>query len=159
MEGFSEKGDRPGASSPPRGRCVWCRGHDGALHEITVATRDRFASPQQQTFLVHPRHEDYVRAFAARYRRHGGRFLAVLLLTSVALTIGGLVFSFALGESVALVFVGGVLALEGTLIVAFPFCTPETVRWLGLRRATHLSSIGGGVAALGVGIASWSAWL
>ncbi len=44
---------------------------------------------------------------------------------------------------------GAMLTFIGVVMVALPFCTPQTVQWLGLRKSIVLARV------LGLGMLTW----
>lgn len=134
-----------------RDRCVWCNGSEGPLRKIREVVPDRWGgNPEEREFPVHPRHESEARSFLRRVREGAGFFMKVMLGSVVAgPVLAAVVIAAGAGggseETWAAVLVGPYVVALGLFIVRHPFATPETVEWLGLRRARSL--------------ARWTGWL
>lgn len=116
--------------------CIWTGRRDARVKAITLKTLDRFSVPTEETFYVLPEYEQSLRKFNGRLVDWGRSFLKLifglilLMLISVLLAL-----IFSVSNSMVLYAVGINTSLIGLVIVLFPFATPETVKWMGLKRA------------------------
>lgn len=134
-------------------RCIWSGRRGSGLKEITVESTDRFGRVVERTFHVLPEHEEEFIAF----NRYLVRYVRPFLWSVVNLTVAIVVLPLAAllmgaGERLVLTVVAVGVVLLGLLMVVFPFSTPETVRWLGLRRARMVTRVMGFVT-MGLGAA------
>ena len=116
-------------------KCVWCNGRDERLEELSVAGIPGYG-PRAQ---VHPEHREETVEFFERARRGWSRALiaivsvAVLMMIAVPLTI-------PLGSELLTAIVAGVGNLAiAVLVWRYPFPTPLTIRWLGIRRSVAVA--------------------
>jgi len=121
-----------------KNRCIWCNKRDNDLKEITVTVSNRFASkPREEKFSIHVEHEGVFRKFNEYSQRFSKLFLilvGVSLLTMVLLQIVLVVVDKTLG----IVGIGLAAIFLGSLVIVFPFSTPETVMIFGLKTAIKL---------------------
>lgn len=136
--------------------CIWCNRSDGALTTIRAPATDRLGRDVgEETFVVHPRHAEDARSFLRFAARSAGLFvkgIALALVVAVGLTalVGYLEGTGRDEDFWASVLFGPYCILVGLFIVRYPLATPETVRWLGLKKSKTLVRIPGWVlVALG----------
>lgn len=136
-------------SSPGGGKCVWCNEAGGDLRTIRVVVADRFGlNPTERDFRVHPAHESETRAFLSSVCENARLFVGAMLvfvlldgvLAAVAVALAG-----AGGDAERwLVLLTGLYTVGiGLFVVRYPFATPETVKWFGLRRARTIATSAG----------------
>lgn len=132
--------------------CAWCGRSDGELQTIIVELPDRLTiSTQEQSLTVHPEHETSMRSYAARIRTHGRRFLILVgLLGGLAPLLGTLLLIVQLG--VGLAIIGSAVFALGIVLFAYPFATPETIQFTGVKTARVLVR---GAAVLVTGLGIW----
>lgn len=130
-------------------KCIWTGKRDPNVKTVTLHTLDRFTIPTKKTFFVLPEYEQELREFNKRFVNYGRSFLIAIfgLLTLLVLSVFTGVF-FSLSDTVILMFVGVITCLIGGGIVLFPFSTPETAKWFGLKQAIKLTRISGFVIIL-----------
>lgn len=146
-------------------RCVWCNGSDGELRTIWEVTPNRFGlNPRKREYTVHPRHEDETRAYLRDLRENASLFVKFavgwvvvgFVLFLVALSMSG---GEGAEEAWATMVYGPYTVALGLFVVRYPYSTPETVRWLGLRAARKLARLMGWVTVgLGIWILTVTAW-
>lgn len=116
-------------------RCIWCNGSDGTVSEQEIGTE---RGPIR--VYVHDRHLDDVRRFcsgAARFeRRLLPAFLIALMFSSVVVAVIG-----TISPAARSLLVGMLLIALATSIWIYPYATPFTVGWLGMRRSITLARI------------------
>ena len=124
--------------------CVWCNEKDKRVMNIHIVTLNRFAMrPREETFWVHPEHEQSLRSFIDYYTQYAKLFMLVIILfIAVSLATALLLKQFVLGI---------ILPLGGIIIIVFPFVTPETVEMLGVQKSVKLAR-GLGVLLIGLGM-------
>jgi len=125
-------------------RCAWSGAAGADLEQVEVETVDRWGRPRgPRAFWVQPQHRAALVAhgrFAARYARW--------FLPAVVVSLALMVLATQLAGTPGLALG---LALFGTLLVALPFATPETVWMLGVRKSVLLArGIGVVMALVGV---------
>lgn len=118
-----------------------------------MASIDRFGMAlEEKTFVVHPEHADHLRSFIGYVNRYTKVFVLSLVIVAVTLMFGSVLVS--PGWVPRLVGMG--MALIGASLVVFPFSTPETAEWLGVRRSITVVRVlgnviaGGGLAIIGL---------
>lgn len=146
----------------PDGKCIWCNGSGGELTTIEVPAANQFPAegvePRREEARVHPGHEDRAKEFAERAHRQSGVFIVVmafvplLLVVPVALAMelagGG-----PGGEHWVRLVAGILLVVLGLFAIRYPFATPRTVEWFGMRSSIRIARVAAGVSvAIGVGI-------
>ena len=73
------------------------------------------------------------------------------LAVSVVIMLAGAFSSIFIGETYLPYIVGGSIMMMGTVIILFPFCTPQTIKKLGIRKSETLARISGmGLELLGI---------
>lgn len=125
-------------------KCIWTGKRDARVMPVTLNTLDRFTVPTERTYYVLPEYEQSLRDFNDRFVKQGRLFLVLIIgLTLIlpASVLVSLITSFP--ESIILLSVGGITVLIGGVIVLFPFATPETAKWLGLKRAMTAARLAG----------------
>lgn len=123
-------------NKPPK--CIWTARRDPEVKPVTLQTLDRFTIPAEKTFYVLSEHEHELYRFNEKYRKFGRVFLTLIIgLTFVLILMPIVLASAGLSEYI-LPGIGITTALIGVSIAIFPFPTPETVYWLGLRSAQKL---------------------
>lgn len=146
----------------PNEKCIWCNQSGGELRTIELPAPNQFPhegrEPRLEEALVHPEHESRARDFVETAYREGGIFIGVMLFlpfllfvpaaVAAALSIGGRGFEYWMT-----IFGGAVLILLGLFMMRFPFSTPTTTRFLGLKHSIWL------VRMLAVAIAAQGIWL
>jgi len=137
-------------------RCVWCHRSDEPLTTIRVERPAWLPSHvNEEEVVVHPDHEEPVRAFYAAVRRHGPTAFRLLIRIALfgSLAAAGTAFvSPFLSLGVAVLMLVGI----GATLLRYPFSTPETVQLFGIRRARRIAR-GVGLACIlfGLGLAGW----
>jgi hypothetical protein len=137
------------------GRCAWTGERSDRLTSVVVDGIDRIGRPTGPVrLLVLPEHETALRDHVARARRFGLPFLVGVVV------IGVLAFGLAMTpmilpgwEPVATPLSGLLVILLGLLFVAFPFTTPETSAFFGLRASIRIARV------LGLLLAALGAWI
>ncbi len=135
-------------------KCIWSGQRSPDVIPVTLTTVDRFAFTTEETFYVCPQHEEKLRAFNQRLVTHAQTFLYAILGLTLLLLVATF-SSMALGftEYYILLTVASIISVMGGLIIIFPFSTPETIQWLGIRKAIKLTrSIGVLTVILGLAI-------
>lgn len=130
-------------------KCIWTGKRDPNVKPVTLYTLDRFTNPTKKTFFVLPEYEQELREFNKTFVNYGRSFLIAIfgLLTLLLLSIFiGVFFSFS--DTVILISIGVITCLIGGGIMLFPFSTPETAKWFGLKRAINWTRISGFVIIL-----------
>lgn len=117
-------------------RCIWCNQAGGELERVVVESSNRFAvSPETKEYWVHTNHRQQFLAFNERKERYGKLFLIAMLAPFGILIVLEPILVIMDKPRIALATVGAIVMAVGFAAIALPFATPETVRWLGLRRA------------------------
>lgn len=137
------------------GRCAWTGERSDRLIPAVVDGMDRIGRPTGPVrLLVLPEHEAALRAHVHRARRYGLPFLIGVVV------VGLLAFALALApiilpgwEPIATPLSGVLVMVLGLLFVAFPFTTPETSAFFGLRASIRVAR------ALGLLLAALGAWI
>jgi hypothetical protein len=131
-------------NAPPR--CFWCHGAEGELIGL-----GRSWAGSAAPLHAHPGHRASAVKFITRAERLRraflGLFLAVIVLAPI---VAVLRTAYTEAAGIAL---GAFLAVVGTWLIAMPFATPQTVRWLGARSASRLVRVLG-VLIIGAGALS-----
>lgn len=137
--------------------CLWCGRAEGDRTTIAVEAPGRIGgSGGEKSVTVHPEHANAVRAYVAEVRESGRRFLGGIALFAIAGPLGsaGVIL---LSRPVGLLGMGLSVVGTGATLIRYPFATPETVRFIGIRTAKRVvRAVGAGVVLLGVGIAGWA---
>jgi hypothetical protein len=124
-------------------RCFWCNDADGEI----VALGRSWAGTSAPLH-VHPDHSARATHFVERTERLRLPFLGLFLAAVVLAPILAVVRS-RYPETSGLAL-GAYLFFLGAWLIALPFATPQTVRWLGARAATRLVRVLG-ILILGAG--------
>ncbi|MDZ7773137.1 MAG: hypothetical protein U5K31_10445 [Balneolaceae bacterium] len=128
---------------------VWSGKRDPSARPVTLKTLDRFGFRVKKSFHVAPQNEERLRAFNDRLLRRGRTALWTVLAISalmVILVLAALLLSWS--ADIILLVVGLLTSCTGIAVYYFPFATPETIRWIGLRGPIRLSRISGLVTVL-----------
>lgn len=133
-------------------KSIWSGKHSASLKEVTLPGMTRFGgrAPDVSQF-VEPEHEAELRRFIDYSIRFGRLFLTLVMAASLLAVVGA---SLAPVWPWALWICLVATVAIGVTIIVFPFATPETVAWLGIRRSRTLARYGGIIV---VGIAVWMA--
>lgn len=125
-------------------RCAWTSRESERLVPVTVPARDRLArKAREETVWVLPEHADRLRRFTTSWVRWGRVVVSCLAILSATALLGAVTGGATL--------VGASVTGIGVLVAAFPFVSPETGRFVGMRRAIAIGRTGGlVVAALGM---------
>jgi hypothetical protein len=116
-------------------KCVWCNGRDGRLEELAVAGIPGYG-PRVQ---VHPEHRAESVEFFDRARRKWSRALIAIVSVAVLMMIA-VPLSIPLGSELLTAIVAGVGNVAiAVLVWRYPFPTPLTIRWLGIRRSVAIA--------------------
>lgn len=116
-------------------KCVWCNGRDERLEELSVSGIPGYG-PRAQ---VHPEHRAETEEFFERAQREWSRALIALVSVGVLMMIA-VPLSIPLGSELATSIVGGVgNVVIAVLVWRYPFPTPLTIRWLGIRRSVAIA--------------------
>jgi len=74
--------------------------------------------------------------------KHKGLFLGLTLGTTLAMVlVNGLIIAFNLRTQLMTLTTSGAVAIIGIAIIIFPFSTPQTVQWLGVKNAKAVARI------------------
>ena len=115
--------------------CEWSNRPDAGTREIVLPARAPRAAPV--SWRVCPRHESQVRDYHERLQTDRTRFVAGVVAVLLLAPVSAL---FEQPVGIALL-----LAVVGTVLVAFPFAAPLTVRRNGIARSILLVRGLGGV--------------
>lgn len=130
-------------------RCIWCNRTDGELKKVRIESSNRFGvAPEPDEFWVHAEHEQAFRTFHQRKERHGRHLLIAVFGAAGALALIVPILMVAGAPRLAVGFCAFVIAGLGIGAIVLPFGTPETVRWLGLRKTITLVRWGGAILIL-----------
>lgn len=120
-------------------KCIWSGKRSPKVKPVTLDTLDRFAQPAQKTVYVLPEYEDELQQFNETFVHQGKTFLFLILTISLLTVIVPLGLLFISGnENLVLAAVGILVSLLGMLVIIFPFTTPETIHWLGIKKSIIL---------------------
>lgn len=125
-------------------KCIWTGTIDSRVIPVKLKTLNRISTPTEKTFYVLPEFEQELRDYIKRFVKHGRLFLILvcgLILILPVIALVAIIFSFP--DSSILISVGIITTLFGVVILFFPFTTPETIHWLGLKRAIFTSHFTG----------------
>lgn len=140
-------------------KCIWCHGTDGRLQTITVPVTDRLGrNLYEEEVVVHPHHAPDTRSFLRFAARYGKTFVVAMISGTVVAVALAVFITTSLADTprgedywMSLLY-GPYAILYGFFVVRFPFSTPETVKWLGLKRSKLLAHAGGWMI---VGVGLW----
>ena len=140
-------------------KCIWCHGTDGQLRTIEVPSTDRLGrNPHKEEVVVHPHHAPATRSFCEFAARYAKTFVVAMVSGTVVAVALAVFITTSLAETsrgedywMSLLY-GPYAILYGLFVVRFPFSTPETVKWLGLKRSRLLAQAGGWTV---VGVGAW----
>lgn len=125
-------------------KCVWCNGRDGRLEELSVSGIPGYG-PRAR---VHPEHREETVELFERARREWARALITIVSVGVLMMIA-VPMSIPLGSEWSTAIVAGVGSVAiAVLVWRYPFPTPLTIRWLGIRRSVTVAR--GGALVLGL---------
>lgn len=139
-------------------KCIWTGNRDDRVIEVTISTLGRLASPAEKTVHVLPEHEEKLRDFNSSFVKEGRTFLYWMMGTVIMmpiLVVTGLILTalYSMPQSILLALVGLPVALIGILMLRYPYSTPETVEWLGIKKSVKVVRwCGIGTIALGAAI-------
>ena len=121
-------------------RCIWTGKKSEQLIAVKLQTLDRFSFPTVKTFHVSPQHEHKLRQFNQKLLTYGRPFLYMMIALTGLLIISVIAISpFPKYQFLMLPVAGTITASIGILIAILPFSTPETIKWLGLRRSIKIT--------------------
>ncbi len=139
-------------------KCVWCNRSERRLKNITVETPNRFGlNAEGKKMAVCPEHVPQLQKFYFLVNRMAKWYVLVLVLVG-ALALLGLVPLVMIDQqggnvdSWAKAIYAPLLLPVALLPLVFPFATPETVKWMGVRNSIIL------VRLLGVYLLGFWAW-
>lgn len=116
-------------------KCVWCNGREERLEELAVAGIPGYG-PRTR---VHPEHRAETVEFFDRARREWSRALIAIVSVAVLMMIA-VPLSIPLGSDLLTAIVAGVGNVAiAVLVWRYPFPTPLTIRWLGIRRSVAIA--------------------
>ncbi len=139
-------------------KCVWCNRSERRLKNITVETPNRFGlNAGGKKMAVCPEHAPRLKKFYFLVYRMAKWYVLVLVLVGVLALLGlaPLVMIDQQGGNVdfwAKVIYAPLLLPVALLPVVFPFATPETVKWMGVRNSIILARL------LGVCLLGFCVW-
>lgn len=136
-------------------RCAWSGERSDRLIEVSLPATDRFGR-RTGTLTAHvlPEHEAELRAHADRVHRHGAPFLVAVIVLGLLAFVLAIAGSLGSVDPVAVPLSGVATAGIGLLFVLFPFTTPETSGFFGIRRSIVIArSLGAVLVAMGLAIA------
>ncbi|MFD2531795.1 hypothetical protein [Gracilimonas halophila] len=120
-------------------KCIWSGKKTTDVKPVTLETLDRFTIPTEKTFYVLPEFESKLREFNDRFITYGRTFLYLIIgLTILLVVVPLLVLALSVSEKFLLLVTGFITSLMGIVVVIFPFTTPETIHWLGIRKAQKI---------------------
>lgn len=116
-------------------KCVWCNGRDGRLEELSVDGIPGYGPKTQ----VHPEHRAETVEFFERAQREWSRALIAIVSVGVLMMIA-VPLSIPVGSELATSIIAGVgNVVIAVLVWRYPFPTPLTIRWLGIRRSVAIA--------------------
>jgi len=127
--------------------CMWC--HAGGLEQLESM------DCQRERLLVHPSHRAQLESYCRETATMKWRFLGGIGLSILLGILGALLVTRSAGSSGA-VIAGAAVALVGVTLLRYPFATPETVAWIGVRRSITVVRLAACVIlALAIGVAAY----
>lgn len=128
----------------PKPKCIWTGERDSRAIPVELNTVDRLSFPSEKTFYVLPEYEQKLRDFNKRLIKNGRLFLTLIIGLTLFLPFIALIgMAFSFSGSIILISVGIITSLIGVVIILFPFATPETVKWIGLKKAITTARVTG----------------
>jgi hypothetical protein len=115
-------------------RCLWCNGSDGELRTVTLPMEGR----ERRAVPVHAAHEAQLVEWHARVARDTPRVVMTLAFTPLVL-VAVVTLAVVLGGGMLLAVLGLLLTALGAFMWAHPYATPQTIRFLGVRRSVALA--------------------
>lgn len=113
-------------------RCVWCNRSTGSIAEHRIDTaRGSFLLP------VHDHHLPAVRRFCAGAARFERKLLPILLIALLFSSVVVAVVGSVSAQAQALL-IGLLLLALAAILWIYPYATPFTVGWIGMRRSVVL---------------------
>lgn len=136
-------------------KCIWSGRKSENLKRVRLKSLDRFTTPIEKTFYVLPEHEQELRKFNDRFVNYSRNCLyGIIGLTLLTVAVSLAFAAFSISKKLLAIAIGLILFAMGTLIIVFPFATPETVQWLGIRKSKiTVRILGLSTVALGMTIA------
>lgn len=123
-------------------KCIWTGKKTEQLIKVELNTLDRFTIPKKKTFCVSPRYEDKLRKFNQKLLTYGRLFLYLIIAHTGLLIVAVTVLSALPDYHFLIIPVSATITSSiGILITILPFSTPETIKWLGLRRAIKVTRL------------------
>jgi archaellum biogenesis protein FlaJ (TadC family) len=117
-------------------KCIWTGTRDPRVIAITLKTLDNFTAPTEKTFHVLPEYEQNLRRFNEKFVKWGRKFMTLIFGLILLLPVSVIIaLIFSVSDSIILYAVGVIISLFGLALVLFPFATPETVTWMGLKKS------------------------
>ncbi len=127
-------------------RCLWCHGAEGELTELNL----KGDAWQEEPSLIHPGHEERLRAFMDEAQRRSRLFI-ILIVALVFLMMNSTLVAIAVAQWIGTMIMGASLLGMAATIMVMPFATPQTARALGIRRSiTVARACGVGIGVFGL---------
>lgn len=138
-------------------RCIWSGVESSRVKKVTLSTVDRIAKSTTQTFYVLPEHEEKLRRFNHNLVKYGRMFLVLIIGFCLMLPVAVLtVLAFSLPDAWVLISTGVITMLLGLTVIRFPFSTPETIQWLGIKKSIHVTRT---IGLLTISLGGLMCWL
>lgn len=131
-------------------RCIWCNRHSDNIKEVTVTLPKRRGFDfETKTFPVMPECEKEFQSFADFMKEKTSFLMTGILISTAAIILAsaGLIAELVSDRTAAWV-IGAAVAVQGVLIVKYPFVTPETRNAFGVRSSVKVARVTGAIAAL-----------
>jgi hypothetical protein len=117
-------------------RCIWCNRSQQSLIEVVVPIVNRFGGDvADQTFQVHPEHEQEFRRFSAIVVQRGRAFIVGVLAISTLMLTLATVSMLIQSRRMAIMGTSACTILLSLALMRWPFATPETVGTLGVKQS------------------------
>lgn len=117
-------------------RCVYCKSI--ATEEIPVDV----VIGSGELHYCSKTCKDETKKYIEAVNKHKGLFLGLTLGTTLAMVlVNGLIIAFNLRTQLMTLTTSGAVAIIGIEIIIFPFSTPQTVQWLGIKKAKAVARI------------------
>ncbi|MGE5404266.1 MAG: hypothetical protein ACM3PP_04945 [Candidatus Saccharibacteria bacterium] len=122
-------------------KCSYCN-KAGAENKITLNTWSGIGKANRDFYYCSETCRQGIESFADFVNKNANLFIMVVTLSVLAMSFMSVFFLYSL------LAVGCITIFLGLFIIKYPFATPQTNGWLGIKRAVGLTRILG--AVLGV---------
>lgn len=128
-------------------KCAYCNKPE-AGEKFRISTWNGMGREEVEFYYCSDACKQEIEDFSGYVNRHAGKFLAIVIVTVLAMVFSGALPALTGSDRYVLLVEAAAIIVLGITMMVLPFATPQTNQWLGIKKAKFITRILGAVVTV-----------